>query len=49
MPVFMQLKPYFDVQVLIIFYTSTREESSLPMKHAKNYHIDFFEYEDHNP
>jgi len=31
------------------FYISTCEESSLTMKHAKNYHIVIFDYEGHNP
>jgi hypothetical protein len=33
----------------IFFLISTCEESSLPMKHAKNYHVDFSDCEGHNP
>jgi hypothetical protein len=40
---------FFNVCVLIFFPISTCEESSLPMKHAKNYHSDFFDYEGQNP
>jgi len=44
--VFTQLKPYFKVCALIFFYISTCEES---MKNSKNYSINIFDYEGHNP
>ncbi len=47
--VFMQLKLYFDVRALFFFLISKCEESSLPLKHANNYPINFFDYEGHNP
>jgi hypothetical protein len=39
--VFMQLKPYFNVHALIFFLISTCEESTLPMRNAKQ-NIDIF-------
>ncbi len=40
-PVFLHLKPYFDVQHLIFLLISTCEESSLLIKNAKNDRINF--------
>jgi len=44
-----QLKPLFYISALIFFNISTCEESSLPMKHAKNYCINILAYEGHYP
>jgi len=40
---------FFNVGTLIFLLISAREEKSLPIKHAKNYRINIFDYEGHNP
>jgi len=45
----MQLKLYFNVHAVIFSKISKFEESSLPMKRAKNYGINIFDYEGHVP
>jgi len=46
--VFTWLKPYFNVHALIFNMCEGSSQPNEPIKHAKNYCINIFDYEGHN-
>jgi len=46
--VFTWLKPYFNISALIFYVCEGSSQTIEPIKLAKNYGIDIFDYEGHN-
>jgi len=46
--VFTWPKPYFNISALIFYVCEESSQPTEPIKHAKNYGIDIFDYEGHD-